>query len=188
MRQPDGLTDDDHARAIFELLDLGVALLASPLGPVLVANKAGEEALAKLGVFVGSRVEGPLATAVENALAREHLTGVRVARAVSLTAQSGARFFLTARTVDAHQVLVTISRSFARARELGELLQERFGLSPRECEIVVYVRDGYRSREIADAMQVSVPTVKKALTRIYEVLEVKNRTQLIRLVADASRG
>jgi DNA-binding CsgD family transcriptional regulator len=57
-------------------------------------------------------------------------------------------------------------------------------LSPRELQVLELVRSGRTNGEIADALQVSVHTVKFHLASIYRKLGVSNRTQ----AAVAHRG
>lgn len=54
-------------------------------------------------------------------------------------------------------------------------------LSPRERQILDALSAGFENREIADRLGVSEKTVKNGLTRIYEKLKVKNRTQALLL-------
>ena len=53
------------------------------------------------------------------------------------------------------------------------------GLSPRECEILELLASGRTNREMADALHISLNTVKTHLARIYEKLEVERRVQAI---------
>ena len=52
-------------------------------------------------------------------------------------------------------------------------------LSPREREVLDRLSRGYRYREIADALRISVPTVNTYIRRIYEKLHVQSRAQAI---------
>jgi DNA-binding NarL/FixJ family response regulator len=54
-------------------------------------------------------------------------------------------------------------------------------LSPRELEIMAFLAQGLENAEIAERLRVSEKTVKNHLTRIYEKLQVKNRTQAVLL-------
>jgi DNA-binding NarL/FixJ family response regulator len=57
--------------------------------------------------------------------------------------------------------------------------RERFLLSPREREVLRLLCDGLSNRQIADALFLSIATVKVHLRHIYEKLGVSNRTQAI---------
>jgi DNA-binding NarL/FixJ family response regulator len=52
----------------------------------------------------------------------------------------------------------------------------RHGLTPRELEILRLVASGRSNREIAEALFISIPTVKRHLTTILGKLGVANRT------------
>lgn len=67
-----------------------------------------------------------------------------------------------------------------RTRELEEAFggTARPALAPRERELIRYVRQGLRNREIAKALGVTEGTVKVYLHAIFEKLGVKNRTEL----------
>ena len=52
-------------------------------------------------------------------------------------------------------------------------------ISPREEEILALLAKGYRYKEIADALHLSVETVRTHLRRIYEKLHVTSRTEAV---------
>jgi DNA-binding NarL/FixJ family response regulator len=52
-------------------------------------------------------------------------------------------------------------------------------LSSRELELMAFLAQGFENAEIAGRLTVSEKTVKNHLTRIYEKLQVKNRTQAV---------
>jgi len=68
----------------------------------------------------------------------------------------------------------------ARAKELAEAFGSsgRAALAPRERELIRYVRQGKRNREIAEALVVTEGTVKVYLHAVFEKVGVKNRTEL----------
>ena len=68
----------------------------------------------------------------------------------------------------------------SRARELEEAFggTARPALAPRERELIRYVRQGLRNREIAKELGVTEGTVKVYLHAIFEKLGVKHRTEL----------
>jgi two-component system, NarL family, nitrate/nitrite response regulator NarL len=68
----------------------------------------------------------------------------------------------------------------ARAHELAETFgtSGRIALAPRERELIRYVRQGLRNREIAGQLGVTEGTVKVYLHAIFEKVGVKNRTEL----------
>ena len=52
-------------------------------------------------------------------------------------------------------------------------------LSPREGELLEYLSRGYRYKEIADRMFISIDTVRKHIHSIYTKLEVNSRTEAL---------
>ena len=59
-------------------------------------------------------------------------------------------------------------------------LEEDFGLTKREIEILVNTFNGLKNAEIADELFISEITVKKHLQHIFEKIGVSSRTTLIR--------
>lgn len=51
------------------------------------------------------------------------------------------------------------------------------GLSPRESEILKHLAAGFRYKEIADTLGISIETVRTHLRRIYRKLQVTSRTE-----------
>ena len=74
-----------------------------------------------------------------------------------------------------------ITEGFAVVAEHGELARLAispdlpFGLSPREAEVLRLVAAGHANREIADALFISVPTVKRHVSTILGKLDVPSR-------------
>ena len=68
----------------------------------------------------------------------------------------------------------------ARVQELTETLGERRRppLAPRERELIRFVRQGLRNREIAQELGVTEGTVKVYLHAVFEKLGVSSRTEL----------
>jgi DNA-binding NarL/FixJ family response regulator len=56
---------------------------------------------------------------------------------------------------------------------------EAMELSPREREVLELLARGYLYKEIADALQISIPTVNTYIRRIYEKLHVRSRSQAV---------
>jgi DNA-binding CsgD family transcriptional regulator len=87
---------------------------------------------------------------------------------------AGRRFVLTpiGRVGDG-ELLVTIEVSTDAAQE--DKLRARFGLTARECEVLVWITRGKSNRDIGDILDLSPRTVNKHLERIYVKLGVENR-------------
>jgi DNA-binding NarL/FixJ family response regulator len=52
-------------------------------------------------------------------------------------------------------------------------------LTERETEILSFLSQGYANKEIADKMNITVPTVRTHLRHIYEKLHVRSRTEAL---------
>ena len=59
-----------------------------------------------------------------------------------------------------------------------ETRQKKFGLTPRELEIVSAVVAGYSNKEIAEYFKISEDTVKHHLSNIFDKLGVSTRLEL----------
>jgi len=59
-----------------------------------------------------------------------------------------------------------------------ESRRKRFGLTPRELEIVSTVVAGYSNREISEHYKISEDTVKHHLSNIFDKLGVSTRLEL----------
>ncbi len=64
-------------------------------------------------------------------------------------------------------------------KKMGESKRETENLSAREQEILSYLAKGFRYKEIADALFISVETVRTHLRNIYEKLQVRSRTEAV---------
>lgn len=57
---------------------------------------------------------------------------------------------------------------------------DKYGISTREAEVLEYISKGMKNQEIADAMFVSLSTVKTHTKNIFEKLDVRNRIEAAR--------
>jgi two-component system, NarL family, nitrate/nitrite response regulator NarL len=64
------------------------------------------------------------------------------------------------------------------ARPAAKAPLKKFGLTPREIEIVAAIVSGYSNRQIAEKMSISQSTIKHHLTNIFDKLGVYNRLEL----------
>lgn len=62
---------------------------------------------------------------------------------------------------------------------LGTSSEERENLSKRENEILAYLAKGYRYKEIAETLFISIETVRTHVRNIYEKLHVRSRTEAV---------
>jgi DNA-binding NarL/FixJ family response regulator len=64
-------------------------------------------------------------------------------------------------------------------QQTGAQISDGQDLSPREREVLGLLARGYLYKEIAEALQISVPTVNTYIRRIYEKLHVRSRSQAV---------
>ncbi len=75
--------------------------------------------------------------------------------------------------------------SSAVARKVVEYFQQKAspsedsGLSKREQEILTHLAKGYRDKETADMLSISIPTVRTHVRNIYEKLHVRSRAEAV---------
>jgi DNA-binding NarL/FixJ family response regulator len=74
------------------------------------------------------------------------------------------------------QIARKVVQTFRASDEAQDLSLK---LTEREAEILDYLAKGYANKEIADKLQVSVPTVRTHLRSIYEKLHVHSRTEAV---------
>ncbi|MEM9144872.1 MAG: DNA-binding response regulator [Pseudomonadota bacterium] len=65
---------------------------------------------------------------------------------------------------------------------------ERFGLTPREAEVLAWLARGKSNRDIATILSLSPRTVTKHLEQIYAKLGVDNRTSAVAIVLTSREG
>ncbi|WP_339115266.1 DNA-binding response regulator [Thioclava sp. GXIMD2076] len=111
------------------------------------------------------------------------LTDALVGQLLSLTRQAGASAvvplgeaeigFHYLNPVREGEYLFRVTEDRPGLRE--EILRDRFPLTQREAEVLVWVAAGKSNQDIADILGNSVATVKKHLLQIYAKLSVENR-------------
>lgn len=67
------------------------------------------------------------------------------------------------------------------ASENGFTIDNKFGLSPREFEVLVLISKGHSYQEIADQLFLSITTVKTHASNIFSKMDVQRRTQAVML-------
>lgn len=141
-----------------------------------------------------SGVEGvPLLKARHPALPVVMLTVYDDAERVFAALKAGATGYLLKRTppddllaalADVHRGGAPMSASVARKvvdsfhAPVPEAPPES-GLSPREQEVLHYLAQGFRYKEIAEALFISPETVRSHLRSIYDKLHVRSRTEAV---------
>lgn len=69
-----------------------------------------------------------------------------------------------------------VVQSFGRARSSSSAADD---LSPREQEVLDLLAQGYLYKEIAERLNISIPTVNTYVRRVYEKLHVRSRAQAV---------
>jgi DNA-binding NarL/FixJ family response regulator len=155
-------------------LEAGIILCNTPLDAVVLTNKNGASALAELGA-TGSALPKPLVEAATDTASRF--------RAVAVNSDGGRTFYVRTRPLERHQgVLLTVTASMSRSRDLADALRKQFKLSVQALRIVELLREGHRNREIAQRLGLTEGTVRQYMSQIFAELGVDNRTALVALV------
>lgn len=63
-------------------------------------------------------------------------------------------------------------------------IQEKYNLSPRELEIIILIKDGLSSKDIANLLGISFHTVEAHRKNIYNKLQINKVTELLKLFAE----
>lgn len=67
-----------------------------------------------------------------------------------------------------------------------DTIQNHFGLSKSEMEVLIMLIEGKSNVEMADQRHVSVNTIKTHVSKIYQKIGVNSRVKLLKLVQDNS--
>jgi DNA-binding NarL/FixJ family response regulator len=65
---------------------------------------------------------------------------------------------------------------------LPDQFVQKYGISPRECEIVSMIVQGSNNRKIGEALFISALTVKNHVYHIYQKTGARNKIQLLNLI------
>jgi DNA-binding CsgD family transcriptional regulator len=82
-----------------------------------------------------------------------------------------------------HPQISTLPEASSEQVSVEELFQN-YNISPREQEVIRLILQGYSNQQIGDTLFISLSTVKKHVTNIYQKLEIKSRYELITLFKD----
>ena len=78
--------------------------------------------------------------------------------------------------------------SFQTSPPQPRQVRENVDLTPREREVLELLARGYLYKEIADSLQISIPTVNTHIRRIYEKLHVQSRGRAVAKYVQLSSG
>jgi DNA-binding NarL/FixJ family response regulator len=145
-------------------------------------NVGGLSALGALReVKHGTKVVVLTASATEEDYVQAMLAG---ARGIILKETSAALLFKAVRKVQQGEVWLdrkttaAVLREFASPDKPASNSRDEPNLSKRELEIVGYVAQGFRNKEIAGRMFISEQTVKNHLHNVFEKVGVSDRLEL----------
>jgi len=89
----------------------------------------------------------------------------------------GLRLTKRTETVVVREVMVPAPVNFVR--DQGKL--DALGITPRELEVLALIAEGLSNKEIADRVFVSENTVKTHLSRVFDKLGARRRTQAVQM-------
>lgn len=92
----------------------------------------------------------------------------------------GLRLMRHRKTVEVREVMVKAPSEFVLDRERLESL----GITPRELEILQLIAEGLSNKEIAARVFVSENTVKTHLSRVFDKLGARRRTQAVQMAKE----
>ncbi len=189
-------------RMIIDTADVGIAVLDQEKRPLFVNRKAAHLCAAVRKETLPTNECCPMDSALPaavlddcDALKRcveddlERVCNPLPVRERVLWVSSFEQCLFRSRIVDGHLTdfnqplfLVSMERLPVHPGIDEDLIRRECHLTKRETEIVSHIFKGYRNAEIGDRLFISEGTVKNHLRNIFEKVQVKNRTGLIRKV------
>lgn len=114
----------------------------------------------------------------------DHIFNALAAGATGYLLKQTPRSELLAALEDVHRGGSPMTSNIARKvvqslHQAQPPMPESEALSPREGEVLDLLARGYLYKEIAESLQISVPTVNTYIRRIYEKLHVRSRGQAV---------
>jgi DNA-binding CsgD family transcriptional regulator len=97
----------------------------------------------------------------------------------------GLKLTKTKETVVVKEVSVPVLVRASQPFVVDEARRDKFGITPRELEILGLIAAGLSTREIAEKVFVSENTVKTHSSRLFDKLGAKRRTQAVQIAKDA---
>lgn len=92
----------------------------------------------------------------------------------------GLRLTQHTKTGEVREVRVVTPLEFVRDQEK----LESFGITPRELEVLQLIADGLSNKEIAARVFVSENTIKTHLSRVFDKLGARRRTQAVQIAKE----
>jgi two-component system, NarL family, response regulator LiaR len=120
-----------------------------------------------VGLWLGSRFKGK--NKEKNNFKAENMVQTLHQVTQSVMAQNALTESMTEGVLNTEKAVILID----------EKALENLGISKREYEVLALIGTGMSNQEIADTLFISQNTVKTHTSRLFEKLDVKNRTQAI---------
>jgi len=92
----------------------------------------------------------------------------------------GLRLTQRNKEMEVREIMVAAPVEFVRDQEKLEL----FGITPRELEVLQLIADGLSNKEIAVRVFVSENTIKTHLSRVFDKLGARRRTQAVQIAKE----
>ena len=92
-------------------------------------------------------------------------------------------FYMLSGIRKSHAIPSVLSKE-QKTAEAFEKLLAAYNISTREREVIDQIRQGMSNAQIAEALSISIYTVKRHVNNIFRKLEVKNRAELLRKIQD----
>lgn len=149
---------------------------------------SGVEAVGKLKPLLAD-TQFVMLTVYEDA---DHIFSALAAGASGYLLKQTPREELLAALEDVHRggspMTSNIARKVVQSFKQTPAVRDAEGLSPREQEVLDLLARGYLYKEIADRLNISVPTVNTYVRRVYEKLHVRSRAQAVAKYAHLTAG
>ena len=121
----------------------------------------------------------------------DHIYDALAAGASGYLLKQTPRLELLEAVADVHKGGSPMTSNIARKvvqsfRQTSKSASPEEGLSPREQEVLDLLARGYLYKEIAERLNISVPTVNTYVRRMYEKLQVQSRAQAVAKYANLS--
>jgi DNA-binding CsgD family transcriptional regulator/Tfp pilus assembly protein PilF len=155
----------------------GRALLEAARGNLPAALERANEAV-RLSESLGQPIE----------LGRALLVAGTIARRAGRRSEARAHLGLAVETFEQLGAYVWRARAEAELGRISGRAPSTGGLTPTEARVAALVAEGLANQEVAARLFVTVRTVETNLTRIYQKLGVRSRTQLARKVDTTAGG
>lgn len=167
--------DNGTTTSILDHMDQGIALLDSRL-KLVFSNRAFSN-------LTQENTKSTRLPAVLSKQVREYIKGLSKKREVyKISVQDHRTLYLTIKPYQEEEkqfYLLTLSKMRLREYDLFSVLNTEYNITPRHFQMIRFLAKGCTAAEIATFMNISQPTVKYHLSRLYDTFYVANRAELL---------